>query len=131
MKPSRWTLLLLSLAACLPPPGQKLLSLQVQRDGEFVLSTVFDVPDTSTEAELWDSAGEVPFSTTVDGLEPSASDPLSAEVVGPVEVRILWNDTVESAVTLEGLRLLRSAEDSDDWRLPPEEIRRAKAAAGL
>ena len=129
MKHLPW-LLLLILAGCLPP-GQKLLGLEVRRGGELVLSTVFDAPDTSSEAELWDSAGEVPFSTEVARLRPSAGDPLVAELSGPVEVRILWSETVESGVTLEDLRLQRSAEGADDWRLLPEEVRRAKAAAGL
>lgn len=111
--------------------GQKLLTLEIRPDVEVLLSTTFDVLDTSTEAEIWESAGEVPFSTEVDGIEPSGSDPLTAEVEGTVQIRILWNDTEESSVTLDGLLLVRSAPDSDDWRLPSAEIRRAKAAAGL
>ncbi len=59
------------------------------------------------------------------------ADPLTAEIEGTVQIRILWTDTVESAVTLDGLLLVRGAPDSDDWRLPSAEIRRAKAAAGL
>lgn len=130
MRNSLFVLLVACLAGCLPL-GQKLLTLEVQRDGEVLLSTTFDVLDTSTEAEIWDSAGEVPFSTEVDGLAPSGTDPLRAEIEGTLHVRILWTDTVESDVTLEGLRLVRSAHDSSDWRLPSAEIRRAKAAAGL
>jgi hypothetical protein len=56
---------------------------------------------------------------------------LRAEREGPVQVRILRTGTVESLVTLHGLSLVRGAPGSDDWRLPPAEIRRAKAAAGL
>jgi hypothetical protein len=112
------------LAGCLPL-GHKLLTLEIRQDDEVLLSTTFDVGDTSTEAEIWDSAGEVPFSTKVDAIEPSDADPLTAEVEGSVQIRILWTDSVESAVTLEGLRLVRSAPESDDWRLPSAEIRRA------
>ncbi|MFT6110452.1 MAG: hypothetical protein ACJA2W_003378 [Planctomycetota bacterium] len=123
-------LVFICVAGCLPM-GQKLLLLEVLRGGEVILSTTFDAADTSTAAKIWDSAGEIPFSTEVDRVEPSKSDPLKAEIEGTVQIRVLWTDKVESTVTLEGLLLVRSARDADDWRLTPAEIGRAKVAADL
>ena len=130
MKDLLIALVLAGLAGCLPM-GQKLLTLEVEQESRVLLSTTFDSDDTSSTAELWESAGEVPFSTQVDALQPSKLDPLTAEIVGPVQIRILWTDTEESVVTLDGLQLVRSASGSDDWRMPPAEIARAKTAAGL
>ena len=127
--PSLSAALLLFAAACMP--GQKLLSLEVVRGEEVLLVTAFDVVDTSTEAEMWDSAGEVPSSTRVSAIAPSGADPLKAELEGPVQIRILWTDRLECSATLDGLRLVRSGPGAHDWRLPPEEIRRAKVAAGI
>ncbi len=124
------SLILLTLLACMPL-GQKLLNLEIQQDGHVLLSTSFDVPDTSTESEIWNCAGEAPFSTEVDSVAPSASDPLRAEIQGEVQIRILWTGSLEATATLQDLQLIRSAESADDWHLPAEEVRRAMAAAGL
>ena len=122
----------LSPCSCLPP-GQMLLSLEVSHRGEVVLSTVFDAPDYSTVAQLWDEAGERPFTTKLatSTLQASPSDPLTAALSGPVEVRIIWCDDVQSVVQLDGVTLVRSERGRDDWRLPAPEIQRAKRAAGL
>ncbi len=122
------------LVACFAgchPPGQKLLSLEIQQAGEVILSTTFDVVDTSTGAEIWDETGEAPFSTGVNLIEPSSITALTADIEGPVGIRILWTNSVEFDVTLKGLQLIRSAPGTEDWHLPSAEIRRAKAAAGL
>ncbi len=119
-------------AACLPP-GQKLLRLEVHQAGQVVLATVFDAADSCTVSEIWDEAGECPFSTEVTStsLVPGDEDPLAVVLTGPVEIRITHVRSLESSATLTGLRLVRSAPTTDDWRLPPEEIARAKKAAGL
>ena len=51
---------------CLPR-GQKLLLLEVVKGNEIVLATNFDADDASTVSEIWDAAGEVPFTTSAVG----------------------------------------------------------------
>lgn len=128
---TRSALILFLLAASCLPPGRKLLSLELERGGELILVTLFDVADTSEAAEMWERAGDAPFSNQTARLEPSAEDPLTASVPGEVEVRLVWAGKPESRVTLDGVRLVRDAGGEGAWRLPPAEIQRIKAAAGL
>jgi hypothetical protein len=124
-------LLLSLLAASCLPPGRKLLSLELARGGEQLLVTMFDVADTSTVSEMWDRAADAPVSSQTARLEPSVGDPLTASVPGEVEIRLVWAGEPESRVTLDGVRLVRVAGGEGAWRLPPAEILRIKAAAGL
>lgn len=114
------------------PWGMRLLSLEVRKGGEVVYESAFDVRDDKGTAAIWDEAGENLFT---DGLSiPDAftfPESTRAHLEGEVVVRIAHGDTTLSEVSLEGLDLVRSGDDDTDWRLPREEILRAKAAAGL
>ena len=112
-------------------PGQRLMTFEVEHGGEVVLRTSFDVKDSASDARTWEASGEVPFSTKIDALEPSSEDPLRAELEGPVRVRMHHRVTGELAATVDGLVLVRSAADANDWRMPPEEVERTKTAARL
>ena len=116
------------LASCGLPPGMKLLQLRVQHGGECVLETNFDVPDTSTVSEIWDAAGQKPFSTrtAAESLGTNKANPLEAKLTGPVEIRISHPASDEISVKLTNLTLRRSSRDSDDWHLPAREVSRAK-----
>jgi len=122
--------LALSAAAC-HPWGQRLCTVEVAQEGRVVFDSLFDVSDGKGIAAIWDEAGEIPFSTNVASPEAfSFPEPTRAHLDGEVAVRILHGDVLDE-VTLEGLDLVRSDGDATDWRLPREEILRAKAAAGL
>jgi len=116
------------LASCGLPPGMKLLQLRVQHGGECVLETNFDVPDTSTVSEIWDAAGQEPFSTrtAAESLGTNKANPLEAKLTGPVEIRISHPASDEISAKLIDLTLQRSARDSNDWHLPAREVSRAK-----
>ena len=122
--------LALSAAAC-HPFGQRLCTLELAQEGRVVFDSLFDVSDGKGIAAIWDEAGEIPFSTNVASPEAfSFPAPTRAHLDGEVAVRILHGDVLDE-VTLEGLDLVRSDGDATDWRLPREEILRAKAASGL
>lgn len=116
------------LASCSLPPGMKLLYLQVYHGGECVLETYFDVPDTSTVSEIWDAAGQKPFSTqsAAESLGENKANPLEAKLTGPVEIRISHPASDEINAKLTNLTLRRSSKDSDDWHLSGNGVSRAK-----
>jgi hypothetical protein len=128
----RHTLALLAmsglLASCGLPPGMKLLYLQVYHGGECVLETYFDVPDTSTVSEIWDAAGQKPFSTrtAAESLGANKANPIEAKLTGPVEIRISHPASNEISAKLTNLTLRRSSKDSDDWHLSGKGVSRAK-----
>lgn len=114
------------------PWGMRLLSLEVRKGGEVVYVSAFDVRDDKGTAAIWDEAGE---NLWTDGLTvPDAftfPESTRAHLDGEVNLRITHGDMTLSEVSLEGLDLIRSDDGNTDWRLPREEILRAKAAAGL
>ncbi len=116
------------LASCALPPGMKLLHLRVYHGGECVLETDFDVPDTSTVSEIWDAAGQKPFSTqsAAESLGANKANPLEAKLTGPVEIRISHPASDEISAKLTNLTLRRSSKDSDDWHLSGKGVSRAK-----
>ncbi|MDG1490398.1 MAG: hypothetical protein P8R43_00810 [Planctomycetota bacterium] len=121
----------LSTAAC-HPWGMRLLTLEVRKGGEVVYESSFDVRDDKGTAAIWDEAGENLFA---DGLSAPGAftfpEDTRAHLDGEVDLRIAHGDMTLSEVSLEGLDLIRSGDSTTDWRLPREEILRAKAAAGL
>ena len=116
------------LTSCGLPPGMKLLHLRVYHGGECVLETNFDVPDTSTVSEIWDAAGQKPFSTqtAAESLGANKANPLEAKLAGPVEIRISHPASDEISAKLTNLTLRRSTKDSDDWHLSGNGVSRAK-----
>ena len=116
------------LASCGLPPGMKLLQLRVHHGGECVLETNFDVPDTSTVSELWDAAGQKPFSTqsAAESLGANKAYPIEAKLTGPVEIRISHPASDEISAKLTNLTLRRSSKDSDDWHLSGKGVSRTK-----
>jgi len=114
------------------PWGMRLLSLEIRQGEELVYESSFDVRDDKGIAEIWDEAAENIFA---DGLSApdafSFPEPTRAHLDGEVNVRIAHGSQIVSAVSLEGIDLIRSDDFATDWHLPREEILRAKAAAGL
>ena len=80
--------------SCLPP-GRMLLNMTIENKGEVVVETIFDVSDTSAESEMWDTAGECPFSVIRERDElPKPEQPEGArsmvELDGSVAISITW-----------------------------------------
>ena len=121
--------------SCLPP-GRKLLDMKVANEGEVIFETIFDVADTSDESEMWDAAGQCPFSVVseVDNL-PKPAGPEGGrslvELDDSVAIVITWTGELQAEASLEGATVEMCSDSCPGWHLTPETVRRAKEAAGL
>ena len=118
------------IPSCLPP-GRKLLNLEVHLDGNLVLTTTFDVPDSEPVPEHWNHATSPPFSTkpgTASPLPAKGEAPLQAKLSGAVELKLYHSERVLSSASLTDLELIRTSPDKQDWHLPPGELRRVQEA---
>ena len=113
--------------------GQKLLRLTVVQGEELLLETIFDASDRIPRSEIWDEAAEKPFAADYVSplLQPSEGDPLQVQIRGEVKVNITHVEEDLGTAVLTDVLLVRSSPTSDDWRLPPQEILRAKQFLGL
>ena len=127
--------LCVAAVSCLPP-GRKLLNMQVANQGELVFETSFDVSDTSDESELWDAAGQCPFSvvTEADSL-PKPAGPEGGrtlvELEGSVAISITWTGGIQAEASLEGATVEMCSARCPGWHLSPETVSRAKEASRL
>ena len=123
-------LCLLALS-CGLPPGQKMLRLEITQNEIPILITGFDVLDTSTTFEIIEAAGHPPLFTNLVsnliGITQLVENPLETKIEGKVNLTIHHVDNVELGITLEGIKLIRSAPDLNDWHLPASEIKRIKS----
>ena len=126
--------LCIACVSCLP--GRKLLSMRVSNQGETLFETAFDVADTSDESEIWDAAGQCPFSVVseVEDL-PKPEGPEGGrtlvELDDSVAISITWTGELQAQATLEGATVERCSACCPGWHLSAETVRRAKEAAGL
>lgn len=120
------------VSSCLPP-GRKLLNMTVASQGEVLVETIFDVADTSEESEIWDAAGQCPFSVVneVDSLPKPGGSQSVVELEGDVEILITWTGELQAEAMLGGATVERCSASCSGWHLTPETVRRAKEATGL
>jgi hypothetical protein len=107
--------------------------MTIRRGPEVILTTQFDVVDSSSLRDIWDAAGEVPVSSEANPalLVPTPSDALAVALVGVIDIQIRHVRHLQDEVAIDGLTVVRSGPTSSDWRLPPGEIERVKKLAGL
>ena len=129
---------LLVIALCLisdscMPMGRKLLNMMVVNQGEVLFETAFDVADTSDESEMWDAAGQCPFSVVneVDSLTKSGGAQSVVELEGDVAILITWTGEVQAQALLGGATVERCSASCSGWHLTSETVRRAKEVSGL
>lgn len=117
------------ISCCMP--GQKLLALTVRQGAKVVLASRFAVPDSSDVGEMWAAAGGRPFAAELapEVASRPAASPLEVVVAGPVELVLTHTDSLQSRVTLEGVRLVRADADRAGWRLSAADVARAQQAA--
>ncbi len=114
-----FALLLLAIPAC-GHVGQRLLTVQIELDGQVVLEGIRGVPDNMPVDEMWDVLGEVAFA--------AKGGPPSGDLEGEVVVRIKHVDRELASANLKNLKLTPNDAGSE-WSLPQGQVERIKQAA--
>jgi hypothetical protein len=120
------------IPSCVSPPGRMLLDLNVHQNEEFVLHMTYDVSDTSSIDEIIDGAGKPTFSAEIGDnyADQFHSSQASVELDGIVSVEIFHVREMKVGATIEGVRLVRSTTDSDDWHFSADTVERIKSTLG-
>jgi len=113
--------------------GMRRLRMEITQGDQVVLSTKFAVPDREPPREFWQKAATVAldFDPKKAQLTVNGANPLRATLSGPVRIRLIHVSNLMTAASLTDLALQRNRPDSGYWTLAPEEIERARRAAGF
>lgn len=101
-------------------PGQRLLTIQIEQDGQVVCEGMRGVSDSLPVSEMWDLLPEVSFSA-------ESSTPSLETLNGDIVVRIRHVDHELSRARLKSLTLRPHANNST-WSIGHEETARVKRA---
>lgn len=112
-------LLLATTMSCIHV-GQRLLTLQIDLDGQTVLEGICGVPDTMPVDTMWDVLADVAF--TAKGAPPQFN-----ELKGDVVIRIKHVDRELASVKLKSLSLQPDAAGTR-WMLGKGELKRIQDA---
>jgi hypothetical protein len=108
-----------TLASCVP--GQRLLTFEIELDGQTVFEGQRGVPDSTPVTTMWDELGSLPFNATAD-------EEVTGHLAGKVVVRIKHVNNELDAVELKSLSLQSDAATSQ-WSIDPAEAERVKSEA--
>lgn len=117
----------LTSVSCLP--GQRLLTIQIEVEGNPEYEGVRGVPDSTPVAQMWDVLGDVRFKPTTTKASSQNAAPLDSQVLeGAIVVRIMHvND--ELATASRSKLTLRYDDATDAWKLEQTEVERIRDAA--
>ena len=119
--------LLLATVSCLHY-GQRLLTIQIERDGQVVFEGIRGVPDNMPIKEMFDVVGSVAFkSTAADTKASGGSETQARSLAGKIVVRIKHVDLELASATLETLSLHSDATGAA-WSIGETEVARLKQA---
>ena len=124
----------LHIPSCGLPPGRMLLDLNVHQNEEFVLHMTYDVSDTSSIDEIIDGAGAPTFFTKIEDnyVDQFHSGQTAVDLDGIISIEIFHGyDKMQVGSTLEGVQLVRSTTDSDDWYFSADTIERIKSTVAV
>jgi hypothetical protein len=113
--------------------GQRFLRMEIHQNDQLVLRTTFHASDREGPEDFWRRAGMEPFDSDGEVAQVNADEgsPLRATLAGPVRITIWHVDRQMTSASLINVVLLRSAPETQNWYLAPEEVQRAVRAAGL
>jgi len=120
-------LLCMSLSSC-TPSGQRLLTVQIESDGNVVFDGIRGVPDNTPVVEMWNVLGDIPFETTADDNSALDGEENARRLEGAIVVRIKHVDNELASASLKTLTL-RSDDGGASWTLDGAEVKRIKVAA--
>ena len=123
---------LLGLILCQPsclPPGQRLLSIQIERDGALVFDGYRGVRDTTPINQMWSVLQHVPFQL-VDESTKTSEDARgqTCSLNGEVVVRVNHVDDNLLRASLKSLSM-RKDKGAEHWHLDGSEAARIKKAS--
>jgi hypothetical protein len=101
--------------------GQRLLTIQIELDGQVVFEGRRGVPDNMAVDKMWDVLADVSFKAKTEQQPPD-------EINGDVVVRIKHVDRELTSAKLKTLSLRPGVNDST-WSLGKDEAERVKRAA--
>jgi hypothetical protein len=110
--------------------GQRLIDVQIERDGVVALQTSYGVSDSLNAAAMWNTLQSQPFEA-VKPITSEAEDPKKAVLKGKLRMVIHHVNTEIASAKISELRLVRDSDSSDRWRLAAGEVERTSHAAGL
>ena len=119
--------LLLPMACCLPP-GQRLLTVQIELDGVITFEGIRGVPDYIPVDQMWDVLQDVPFHLrNASATKPDSPDANACSLNGKIVVRIQHVDEELDTAKLTSLTLCKG-ESGSSWLLKEGEALRVKRA---
>ena len=104
--------------------GQRLLSIEIEVDGNAEFTGMLGVRDDMPVADMWDELADLQFDATSRPVDITAS---TRELSGAVVVRITHVDNQLTSAEVSSLSLEQPATGA--WVLAPGELDRLKAAA--
>ena len=108
-------------------PGQRLLTVQIEKDGAVVYEGFHGVPDTTPVPEMWDVLENIAFEPIErGGGNADAEDGAKQTMDGSIIVRLMHVDAVLATSELESLTIT-SLEDG--WSLDGDQVSRIKDSA--
>ena len=122
-------LLCLSATSLSCMPGQRLLTVQIESDGNVVYEGIQGVPDNTPVVEMWEVLGDVPFESTANESNvPEGNEKNARALEGAIVVRIKHVNNELARASLKKLTL-RSNDAGASWSLDGAEVKRIKVAA--
>ena len=104
-------LVLISVIGCLPA-GQRLLSVEIELNGQVVFEGIRGVPDSTPRIEMWDILPDTPLRATDDASELIRDEQTT---LADAVVRISHVESTLLSANVESLQLVAS--DQQTWRI--------------
>jgi hypothetical protein len=108
-------------------PGQRLLTIQIESDGNVVYEGIRGVPDSTPVDGMWEVLGDVPFEPTDTQAHRTEDENANERTLnGTVVLRIKHVDKELASASVEELALHYS---DGKWLLDAAEVSRIKQSA--
>ena len=120
---------LLTSVACTPTPGQRLLTVQIEADGNVVYEGIRGVPDRTPVVEMWDVLDDVPFRLTATEDKVSETGEANIRTLEAAVVVRIKHVGRELASSLLKELTLQSKDGGTSWSLDAAEVARIKESA--
>ncbi|MEM7477877.1 MAG: hypothetical protein AAF483_23065 [Planctomycetota bacterium] len=115
--------LCLMLSACMPP-GQRLLDISIEVDGQAKIEAIYGVPDYTPVEDMWDELSVVEFQCSPE--EAAGIFESYGSIEGEVVITIRHVQDVLASSTVNDL-LMVQGRNKASWKISPDEIQRLNA----